>query len=148
MSCIYIMSDLLWYKTRGYAVRAEGLHFSTFHYYFMCTCTSLWYYSCLLPSDATLDSRAILDAVSTVNLKHFWDRALLGLLGVPKSVRSQIRDSQSYSSEDERRIAGLDYYLKIVPGASWGKIAGVLWFLAENRALEKVRQHLPQKIGE
>ena len=85
--------------------------------------------------------------MSTV--RDFWDGGgLLDYLGVPSSVMDQIRTSQSYSSEDEKRMAGLQYYLQTVPGASWGRIAGVLWYLEEQIALETVRQYLPHKPGE
>ena len=63
-------------------------------------------------------------------------------------MEKQIRHSQSYSSEDAKRMAGLEYYLKTVPGASWGRIAGVLWHMKEHTALETVRKHLPHKPGE
>ncbi|CAI8010665.1 hypothetical protein GBAR_LOCUS6997 [Geodia barretti] len=56
---------------------------------------------------------------------------------------NQIRDSRSYSSEEEKRVAGLQYCLQTVPGVSWGRIAGVLWFMEEHTALETVRQYLP-----
>ena len=46
-------------------------------------------------------------------------------LGVPDSVWTQIQGSSSYSSEDEKRMAVLQYCLQTLPGVSWGKIAGV-----------------------
>ena len=64
-------------------------------------------------------------------------------LGVPDSVWTQIRDSESYSSEDEKRMAILQYCLQTLPGVSWGRIAGVLWRLEEKTALETIRQYLP-----
>ena len=76
--------------------------------------------------------------MSTV--RHF---GLLFYLGVPDSVTSDL-----YSSEDEKKMAGLQYYLQTVPGASWGRIAGALWYMEEHTALETVRQHLPHKPGE
>ena len=69
-------------------------------------------------------------------------------LGVPGSVRDQIRDSQSYFSKEKQRLAGLQYYLQTVPGVSWGRIAGVLWRLEEHTALDTVRQYLPHKHGD
>ena len=98
----------------------------------------------VLPPDASLTPHTLLHAVSTVRL--FWD--LLAWLGVPLSVREQISRSQSYSSEDEKRMAGLQYCLQTVPGVSWGRIAGVLWKMEEHTALETVRQYLPPKHGE
>ena len=88
--------------------------------------------------------------MSTV--RQFWGvgigDGLLEYLGVPVAVVIRIRDSQSYSSEDEKRIAGLQYFLWTLPGVSWGRIAGVLWEMEEHTALETVRQYLPPKHGE
>ena len=47
-----------------------------------------------------------------------------------------------HTPQKKRRIAGLQYYLQTLPGASWEKIAGVLWRMEEHTALEEVRQHL------
>ena len=118
------------------------------------TCIMLYMYivccTCLLPPDASLTPRTLLHAVSTV--RRFWrfggEWGLLGWIGVPPSVQEQIRDSQSYSSEDEKRTAALQYYIETVPGASWGMIAGALWSMEEHTALETVRQYLPHKPGE
>ena len=103
--------------------------------------------SCLLPPDTSLTPHTLLHAVSTVRM--FWDyNGLLVHLGVPYSVRIEIRDSPSYSSEDERRSAVLQYSLQTLPGMSWGRVAGVLWCLEEHTALETVRQYLPHKPGD
>ena len=83
--------------------------------------------------------------MSTV--REFWGYGLLYYLGVPSAVMDQITSSQSYSSEDEKRVTGLQYYLQTVPGASWGRIASVLWYLEEHTALETVREYLPHKHG-
>ena len=98
------------------------------------------------PPDLSLTPDTLFHAVSTV--KNLWEGdGLLHYLLVPGSVIIQMRISLSYSSEDERRIAGLKYYLQTVPGASWGRIAGVLWVMEEHAALETVRQYLPHKHG-
>ena len=103
--------------------------------------------SCLLPLDTSLTPHTLLHAVSTV--RDFWEiNGLLYYLGVPYYVRLEIRDSPSYSSEDERRSAVLQYSLQTLPGMSWGRIAGVLWRLEEHTALETVRQYLPHKPGD
>ena len=95
----------------------------------------------VLPPDVSLTPHTLLHAVSTV--RRFWDiGGLLGYLGVPDSVMDQIINSQSYSSEEEKRLAGLQYYLQTVPGVSWGRIASVLWSLEEHTALDTVRQYL------
>ena len=103
--------------------------------------------SCLLPLDTSLTPHTLLHAVSTV--RDFWEiNGLLYYLGVPYYVRLEIRDSPSYSSEDEKRTAVLQYSLQTLPGMSWGRIAGVLWRLEEHTALETVRQYLPHKPGD
>ena len=73
---------------------------------------------------------------------------LLDCLYVPRKVWEEIRASSSYSSEDEKRMAVLQYSLQTLPGMSWGKIAGVLWYLGEHTALETIRQYLPHKPGQ
>ena len=102
-----------------------------------------------LPDDS-LTPHTLLPAVSSV--RHFWWRdgevGLLGWLDVPPSVMDDIRASPSHSTEEEKRIAGLQYYLQTIPGASWEKIAEVLWMMEEHTALEEVRQHLPSTCGE
>ena len=103
----------------------------------------------VLPPDASLTPHTLLHAVSTV--REFLEYSIGGLLdylGVPLSVIRQLRDSQSYSSEDEKRMAGLQYCLQTISGVSWGRIAGVLWKMGEHTALETVRQYLPPKHGE
>ena len=105
-----------------------------------------------LPDDS-LTPHTLLPAVSSV--RQFWRRddggdgvGLLQLLGVPYSVMDDIRASPSHSTEEEKRIAGLQYYLQTLPGASWEDIAGLLWFMEEHTALEEVRQYLPSTYGE
>ena len=91
--------------------------------------------------DESLSPDKLLPVFSAVS--KFWDIGLWDWLGVPDSVWTQIRDSKSYSSEDDKRMAVLQYCLQTLPGVSWGRIAGVLWRLKEDTALEKIRQYLP-----
>ena len=85
-------------------------------------------------------------------MTEFWrtdgsDGLLDGLI-VPDSVMDDIMANPSYSTEEEKKIAGLQYYLQTLPGASWEDIAGTLWFMEEHTALEEVRQYLPSAHGE
>ena len=101
----------------------------------------------IVPPDASLTPHALQDALSTV--RRFCGKSgILFCLGVPMSVVNRIEQNQSYSSEDEKVMAGLQYYLQTVPGVSWGRIAGVLWRLEEHTALDAVRQYLPHTHGE
>ena len=105
--------------------------------------------------DDSLTPHTLLPAVSTVT--EFWgsdddddddELGLLEVLNVPYSVMDDIRASPLYSTEEEKRIAGLQNYLHTVPSASWEDIAGALWGLEEHTALEEVRQYLPPPHGE
>ena len=102
-------------------------------------CVVMYKWCSSLPDDS-LTPHTLLPAVSTV--RQFWGNGLLQLLGVPWSAMDDIRASPSHSTEEEKRIAGLQYFLQTLPGASWEKIAGVLWRMEEHTALEEVRQHL------
>ena len=100
-----------------------------------------------LPPDTSLTPHLLLPALSTV--RDFWGVfGLLVFLDVRGSVWDQISQDPSYSSEDERRMAVLQYCLQTLPGVSWGRIAGVLWLLEEHTALETVRPYLPHKPGD
>ena len=100
--------------------------------------------------DDSLTPHILLPAVSTVT--GFWrsddEWGLLEELGVPQSLMEDIRASPLYSTEEEKRIAGLQHYLHTVPGASWENIAGALWRMKKYTALEEVRQYLPPAHGE
>ena len=100
-----------------------------------------------VPPDTSLTPHLLLPALSTV--RDFWGGGgLLYVLGIPTSVRDQIRQDPSYSIEDEKRMAVLQYCLQTLPGVSWGRIAGVLWCIEEHTALETVRPYLPHKPGD
>ena len=108
-------------------------------------CVVMYKWCSSLPDDS-LTPHTLLPAVSSV--RQFWRRddsewGLLERLGVPWSVMDDTRASPSHSTEEEKRIAGLQYYLQTLPGASWEMIAGSLWRMEEHTALEEVRQHLP-----
>ena len=117
-----------------------------------CLCVSLYNWCSSLPDDS-LTPHTLLPAVSTVT--EFWETdddaeyaGLLQGLGVPHSVNDDIRANPSYPTEEEKRVAGLQYYLQTVPGALWERLAGELWSLEEHTALEEVRQYLPSTHGE
>ena len=98
------------------------------------------------PPGATLTPHSLLHVPAVSAVKRFWGGGLLHHLGVPTSIWVYSL-SRPYLSEDNKKMAGLQYYLQTVPGASWGRIAGVLWFLEEHAALKIVRQYLRYKHG-
>ena len=117
-------------------------------------CVVMYKWCSSLPDDS-LTPHTLLPAMSSV--RQFWrrdgdddddDEGLLQFLGVPWSVMDDIMASPSHSTEGDKRIAGLQYYIQTVPGAWWEEIAGVLWSMEEHTALEEVRQNLPSTCGE
>ena len=63
-------------------------------------------------------------------------------LNVPDSKPQEI--SQQSSTEREKSLALGDYWVNTDPGASWEKLAWVLYQEGEERALAVTKQHLQQ----
>ena len=64
-------------------------------------------------------------------------------LGVPGSVRNEIRVSTDYKTEEEKKAALLQYFLDNAPMASWQTVAGALHYWEEEEALQMVQPFLP-----
>ena len=79
--------------------------------------------------------------LSTVG--QFWN--VLKYLRVPGTVIDQIKCRKL--GEVEEKVEGLRYYLETVPGASWGRIAGALWFAEEHEALKSITAIVQQMRG-
>ena len=65
-----------------------------------------------------------------------------GLLGVPPSKREEIK--QQSSTEREKSIALGDYWVNTVPDASWQRLARVLYYEGEERAVVVIKQYVQQ----
>ena len=63
-------------------------------------------------------------------------------LGVPVSKRQEI--NQQSSTEREKSLAVGDYWVNTAPGASWEKLATLLYHSGEERALAVTKQYLQQ----
>ena len=59
----------------------------------------------------------------------------------------RIKNSQMFSTEAERKEAGLLYSLQNLPCFSWERISGVLWYMEEYSALEAVKKYLKHDNG-
>ena len=69
-------------------------------------------------------------------------------LGVPEAVCNEIRDSRAYQTDDEQKVALLQYYLDNVVMASWQSVAGALHRKEEKTALQIVKVFLPPAAGQ
>ena len=63
-------------------------------------------------------------------------------LGVPDSKRQEI--NQQSSTDREKCLALGDYWVNTAPGASWEKLARVLYQREEERALAVTKQYFQQ----
>ena len=64
-------------------------------------------------------------------------------LGVPLSKLQEIK--QQSSTEREKSLAQGDYWVNTDPGASWEKLAWVLYRDREHRAVAVTKQYLQQQ---
>ena len=67
-------------------------------------------------------------------------------LGVPLPVLSEIRKDPALT-EEEKKTKVLLYFLHNVPMASWERVAGVLYYRKEERALQ-AEEFLPVSPGQ
>ena len=72
-----------------------------------------------------------------------WER-VRNLLGVPCSKRQKIK--QQSSTEREKCLELVDYWVNTDPDASWERLARVLYEVGEERALVVTKQYLQQGI--
>ena len=70
------------------------------------------------------------------------------VLELPYSVYESIRDSSSFTLDDQRREALVNHYLLYHPLASWAHLAGNLHRLEEHTALQEVRKYISQRTGD
>ena len=67
-------------------------------------------------------------------------------LGVPDLVLSEIRANPAMTEDDKRTEVFL-YFLRNVPMASWERVAGVLYDMKEEMALQAVKKFLTVSTG-
>ena len=67
-------------------------------------------------------------------------------LGVPQRVRGEMIANPAMAEEDKRTEVLL-YFLRNVPMASWERVAGALYRMKEERALQAVKKFLTVSTG-
>ena len=67
-------------------------------------------------------------------------------LGVPTRVLDEIRDNPAMTEEDKRTEVLL-YFLRSDPMASWERVAGALYYMEVERALQAVKKFLTVSTG-
>ena len=95
----------------------------------------------LLSADPTLTLHNVTTVVAPV---RDWDN-LGDCLGVPEAKRTAI-DSK-YSTDEKKKEALMDYWLRCSPVVFWGKLAGELHYMEEKQSLQLVQRHLKKTSG-
>ena len=95
--------------------------------------------------DSTLTINNLRTVTSSVRNLYDLGDYLYGL-GVPHTVLSEIIDNPAMTEEDKRTEVLL-YFLRNVPMASWERVAGALYYMKEERALQAVKKFLTVSTG-
>ena len=98
-----------------------------------------------LCADSTLTINNLCTVTSSVRDLYGLGNYLYGL-GVPPHVLSEIRANPAMTEEDKKTEVLL-YFLRNVPMASWERVAGVLYWRKEERALQAVKKFLTVSTG-
>ena len=98
-----------------------------------------------LCADSTLTINNLRTATSSVRDWYRLGEYYNGL-GVPPVVRDEIITNPAMTEEDKRTEVLL-YFLRNVPMASWEMVAGVLYHMKEERALQAVKKFLTVSTG-
>ena len=97
--------------------------------------------ACVSPSDPTLTVENVREVMAEVGK---WEEVWRSL-GVPYSKQKEIK--QQSPTEMERSLALGDYWVNTDPNASWERLARVLYWRREERALAVMKQYLQQQQG-
>ena len=96
------------------------------------------------PPDSTLTVQNVTRALRGMP----YDSDFSNDLGVPGTILLDIE--RRYSTDDQRNLAVVEYYLHYVPGASWNHLAGKLYYyylFEEEGALQQVQRYVQRPAG-
>ena len=68
-------------------------------------------------------------------------------LGVPRPVLREIGDNPAMTTEEDKKTEVLLYFLRNDPMAFWERVAGALYSMKEERALQAVKKFLTASTG-
>ena len=101
----------------------------------------LYTLTCALPPDSTLTVQNVARALTGMA----YDYGFSINLGVPDSSLTDIE--HHYSTDDQRNLAVIEYYLHYAPGASWSHLAGQLYYREKEGALQHVQKYVQRPAG-
>ena len=95
---------------------------------------------CIISTDTSITIANVSAALATLD-----DEVLATVCGVPDSKREQFRN-QSTSNEEYRRLL-VEYFMLVYPIPSWEFLAGLCFYIEEDRVLNEVQKHVQRKLG-
>ena len=98
-----------------------------------------------LCADSTLTINNLRTVTSSVRDWYGLGHYTYGL-GVPGLVLNEIRGNPAMTEEDKRTEVLL-YFLRNVPMVSWERVAGALYWMKEERAIQAVKKFLTVSTG-
>ena len=99
-----------------------------------------------LCADSTLTINNLRTVTSSVRDLYDLGDYLSGL-GVPRPVLNEISANPPMTTEEDKKTEVLLYFLRNVPMASWERVAGALYYMKEERALQAVKKFLTVSTG-
>ncbi|CAI8058445.1 hypothetical protein GBAR_LOCUS31785 [Geodia barretti] len=97
-------------------------------------------------TDPTLTINNLCHVTSSIEDWRWWGLGGLGEynhgLGVPDDVMREIRYDAANPTEEDKKTGVLLYFLHNVPSASWERVAGVLYYMEEEKALQAVKEFM------
>ena len=100
-----------------------------------------------LPADPTLTINNL--RLVTSSVRNWWSLGHYEFgLGVPRAVLNEIYVNLAILTEEDKMTAMLQYFLNNVPMASWQKVAGALYYMKEEKALQAVKKFLTVSRGQ
>ena len=98
-----------------------------------------------LCADSTLTINNLRNVTSSVRNWYLLGDYYYGL-GVPLPVLNEIKKNRALT-EEEKKTKVLLYFLHNARMASWGRVAGELYYMNEEGALQAVKEFLPVSPG-
>ena len=104
-----------------------------------------------LYADPTLTINNLCHVTSSIEDWRWWGLGGLGEynhgLGVPDDVMREIRYDAANPTEEDKKTGVLLYFLHNIPSASWERVAGVLYYMEEEKALQAVKEFMTVSPG-
>ena len=95
-------------------------------------------------SDSSLTVKNVADILNMMNKNWYGYASLSGHLNVSESKCKKIKE---HKTQTEQHVALAHHCVSTLPGFSWVRLAGTLYYCGEERALEAAKRYLKKEKG-